>query len=109
MLAKKPGFTAVAVLSLTLGIGANTTIVALDVRASGSAAATLPSVRATVQAFDPAIKSRFVSSLLYGIGTFDPIAFGLTSGLLLAVALVACLLPARRAMRVDRIIALRYE
>jgi putative ABC transport system permease protein len=53
--------------------------------------------------------TRTVSSLLYGIGAFDPLAFGITSALLLGVALVACMLPARRAMRVDPIIALRYE
>jgi predicted permease len=50
-----------------------------------------------------------VENLLFGIGSFDLPAFAATSGLLLLIALVACWLPARRAMRVDPMIALRYE
>jgi predicted permease len=53
--------------------------------------------------------TRTINSLLYGIGTFDAPSLFITAALLIAVALVACWLPARRAMRVDPIIALRYE
>jgi predicted permease len=53
--------------------------------------------------------TRSVVGLLYGIGVFDPLAFGATSTLLIVVAMVACLFPAVRATRVDPIIALRYE
>jgi putative ABC transport system permease protein len=50
-----------------------------------------------------------IENLLYGIGAFDVPAFAATSALLILIALVACWLPARRAMRVDPMIALRYE
>ena len=50
-----------------------------------------------------------MNSLLYGIGIFDPASFLLTAALLVLVALGACYVPARRAMCVDPIVALRYE
>jgi ABC-type antimicrobial peptide transport system permease subunit len=53
--------------------------------------------------------ARAISSLLFGIGTFDAASFLGTSALLIAVAMAACWIPARRAMRVDPLIALRYE
>jgi len=56
-----------------------------------------------------AIFTRSISTLLYGIGRFDAISFFAAAIVLIAVALVACWLPARRAMRVDPIVALRYE
>lgn len=53
--------------------------------------------------------ARSMQSLLYGIGIFDPLSFLSTAGLLILVALGACWIPARRAMKVDPIVALRYE
>ena len=50
-----------------------------------------------------------MSSELYGVSPTDPLAFGAMAILLFAVTLLACYLPARRAMRVDPLIALRAE
>jgi putative ABC transport system permease protein len=53
--------------------------------------------------------TRIMTSLLYGITPSDPLTYIANSLMLLAVALLACLIPARRAMSVDPIVALRYQ
>jgi predicted permease len=53
--------------------------------------------------------TRFISSMLYGLGANDPVTFAAVAILLTLVALGACYIPARRAMRTDPIVALHYE
>jgi predicted permease len=52
---------------------------------------------------------RFAASMLFGVAPRDPLSFALAGSVLLAVALAAAAIPARRASRVDPAIALRYE
>jgi putative ABC transport system permease protein len=53
--------------------------------------------------------TRLMSSMLFGVSASDPVMIGTVAFLLTAIALLACYVPARRALRVDPVIALRYE
>ena len=53
--------------------------------------------------------TRVMSTLLFGVTAKDPLTFGVVAALLIAVAFLACFVPARRATKVDPLTALRYE
>jgi ABC-type lipoprotein release transport system permease subunit len=53
--------------------------------------------------------ARLIAGFLYGIGPTDPLAFGVITLLLTATAFAACDVPARRASRLDPLVALRDE
>jgi putative ABC transport system permease protein len=55
------------------------------------------------------IVSRWLTSELYGISPMDPLTYIGVAAVMISVTLLACYIPARRAMRVDPLIALRYE
>jgi predicted permease len=79
---------------LRLAVGEGTVTVALGVVAGLAGAA---------------VMTRFLQSMLFGVKATDPFTFAAIAGLLTAVTLLACLVPAHRATRVDPLIALRHE
>ncbi|MGB6884535.1 MAG: FtsX-like permease family protein [Candidatus Acidiferrum sp.] len=80
------------VLGMILGQGLRTILIGVVVGIAGALALT-----------------RTVASLLFGVTATDPLTFGAVTMLLVGAGLLACYIPARRATRVDPLVALRYE
>jgi putative ABC transport system permease protein len=53
--------------------------------------------------------TQFLRGLLYGVSTFDPVSFAAVAAVLTSIGILACWLPARRAAKVDPMVALRHE
>jgi predicted permease len=93
-------------LGVRLALGAAPRDVVMDVVARGMA---FPVVGVVIGLTAAAGVSRVMTSLLFGVARSDPATLVVTVVVLLGVAFVACFLPARRASRVDPVIALRAE
>jgi putative ABC transport system permease protein len=85
MLLKQPGFALIAALTLALGIGA------------------------TLGLAGAFVAARALKSMLFGVSPADPLTFAAVTVFLALVAFAACWIPARRATKIDPMVALRVE
>jgi predicted permease len=93
-------------IGIRLALGAQRTSILQMVLRQGLA---LAAAGAAVGFVFALIISQLMAGLLYGVRPVDPVTFAGVGLLLIGVALLACYIPARRAIRVDPIVALRYE
>ena len=93
-------------LGLRMALGAQTSDVMKLVLMHGMKLTLIGTVIGLAAAF---AVTRVMKSLLFEIGATDPVTFAVVPVLLMLVGLVACLIPARRATKVDPMVALRYE
>ncbi|HEX7330802.1 MAG TPA: ABC transporter permease [Pyrinomonadaceae bacterium] len=93
-------------LGIRLALGAQVSDVLKMILGQGMAVIGIGVVLGLVAAF---VLMRLLRSLLFGVGENDPLTFVAITLVLLLVALIACYIPARRATKVDPLVALRYE
>lgn len=93
-------------LGIRLALGAQVSDILKMVLGQGMTVIAIGLVIGLVAAF---LLTRLMRSLLFGVGESDPLTFVAITLVLLLVALAACYIPARRASKVDPLIALRYE
>ena len=93
-------------LGLRMALGARKKEVLSMIVARGAKLATIGICSGTFAAL---MLTRAMNALLYGVGAHDPAIFAAAAGLLISVTLLACYIPARRAAKVDPMVALRYE
>ena len=93
-------------IGIRMALGAQTRDVFVIVVKQGLCLVSLGIILGLIGAF---AATRLLSQILYGVTASDPITYAMVAGLLLVTALVACIVPARRATKVDPLVALRHE
>jgi putative ABC transport system permease protein len=93
-------------IGIRMALGARAVDVVKMIVRSGMFLASLGVVAGLIVAF---AVTRLIASLLFGVSPTDVMTFGLVTAGLLMVALLACYIPARRATKVDPLVALRHE